>query len=502
MMRCGVGRCLVCLNRQKRERTMGRNADAGACRKQFRARCHEPEQGKPVDSPSSPNDPASVWEVMELRGGNADRRSPAEHDCDRILYSDELRRLGGVTQVVAVGEMPLFHTRLTHTLKVQQLSRRIAQHIDRNPENKELLASIGDVDPDAAEAAGLAHDLGHPPFGHVGEHALNARCEKAGLDGFEGNAQTFRILTKLSRHGADAPFGLEISDRTLRAVIKYPWLRTGDHESKDKWNAYPTEQAVFERVRGDLPTGHRSVEAAIMDWADDITYALHDLEDFIRAGRVPIVALATDPFEFDAFIQPAVARLSVKKKYEDVPWSSVIDRFSDLLELHFAQFSLHTGSSENLAHLRSAFGKLIDQYVSAAKLCAGAEPIGIDPETRGEIELFKQLTWHYVIHEPTLATLQLGHERVVHGLFDRLTGWLSRADKAGETHRLPRRLRDLYVVTTKEPGLEAYSGNPESRRARAVADYIASLTESQAIDLHERLEGVGAHSVLDPWLAY
>ncbi len=197
-----------------------------------------------------------------------DARTPTEHDCDRVLYSDALRRLGGVTQVVAVGEMPLFHTRLTHTLKVQQLSRRIAQHLVRNPENEVAIQAIGGIDPNAAEAAGLAHDLGHPPFGHVGEAALHEECHRAGLDGFEGNAQTFRILTKLARRGAEPKFGLGLTPATLRAVIKYPWLRTGKHEQSKKWNAYPTELDDFQRARQGFDSEYQSVEAAVMDWAD------------------------------------------------------------------------------------------------------------------------------------------------------------------------------------------------------------------------------------------
>jgi dGTPase len=133
-----------------------------------------------------------------------DKRSDSEHDCDRILYSDAFRRLGGVTQVVAVGEKPLFHTRLTHTLKVAQLARRVAQNLARSAD-AQVLKAVGGIDTDAAEAAGLAHDLGHPPFGHIGEMALNGRCEAAELEGYEGNAQTVRILTKLAiRRGVAA----------------------------------------------------------------------------------------------------------------------------------------------------------------------------------------------------------------------------------------------------------------------------------------------------------
>jgi dGTPase len=143
------------------------------------------------------------------------------------MYSDALRRLGGVTQIVPSDERSLFHTRLTHTLKVAQISRRLAQHLLRAEGNEGAITQLGGLDPDVAEAAGFAHDLGHPPFGHVGESALNEKCEQWGLDGFEGNAQTFRILTKLLRGKVPSRPGLDLPPNVLNAVIKYPWLREG-----------------------------------------------------------------------------------------------------------------------------------------------------------------------------------------------------------------------------------------------------------------------------------
>jgi dGTPase len=439
-----------------------------------------------------------------MAGHTADSRTGAEHDCDRILYSDELRRLGGVTQVVAVGEMPLFHTRLTHTLKVQQLARRMAEHLTRNNSNAAIIEALGGLDVSAAEAAGLAHDLGHPPFGHVGEAALHRKCEPAGLDGFEGNAQTFRILTKLARRG-DHPHGLELTDVTLCAVIKYPWLRTGEHESASKWNAYRTEAAAFHKARGSLPAENRSPEAAVMDWADDITYAVHDLEDFIRAGRVPLISLAsesvpgTPSLEFLEFAARAVPRL--EKKYPDFDWDAILVNFQAVLKTFAPQLRLHRGTADNLATLRTIARFLINNYVSAIGLQEGPEPLAIPDKIRGEVELFKQLTWHYVIHDPALASLQEGQAIVVETLFDRLVSWLDEAEKEDALYRLPTRLLDLFNLTATEPGFEAF-GNKEARRARAVADYIAALTETQALDLYERLTGAGAHSVSDPWLAY
>ncbi len=453
----------------------------------------------PEDAP--PGGPGPGASNPAETGVTVDRRTLSEHDCDRILYSDELRRLGGVTQVVAVGEMPLFHTRLTHTLKVQQLSRRMAEHLSRIEENRDVILALGGLDTSAAEAAGLAHDLGHPPFGHVGESALNRHCRSNNLDGFEGNAQTFRILTKLARRGAENSHGLELSDRTLLGVIKYPWRKIGAHETDGKWNAYPTEAEVFDRVRLGLEGEARSPEAAIMDWADDITYAVHDLEDFIRSGRVPMVSLASDSVERAEFTTRAVERLQDKTKFADVDWAGAVDNFELLVKTFFEQFRRHAGGSEDVARLRSVSRKLIDTFISPISLREGPEPLVVPPDTRGVVELFKQLTWHYVIHDPALATLQEGHVLVLDALFEKLLGWLAEAERDKTLYRLPRRLADLHARTASEPGHEHYP-NPEARRARAVADYIASLTETQAIDLHERLFGAGGHSVSDPWLTY
>lgn len=430
-----------------------------------------------------------------------DRRSDEEHDCDRILYSDELRRLGGVTQVVAVGETPLFHTRLTHTLKVQQLARRLAGHFDRDDDqgSKDKLGAIGGVNVAAAEAAGLAHDLGHPPFGHVGEAVLNAQCEGHCLDGFEGNAQTFRILTKLAAHPTvPRGGGLGMHAPTLRAVIKYPWLRLGDHLGFSKWNAYPTEVAVFEDARQGLDPGERSLEAEIMDWADDVTYAVHDLEDFIRARHVPVTALLEDPDERAAFVDASWKRL--ERKVEGADRDAVVDRFTGLLRLCFGKVSTQRDWRHSI-ELMNGCRFLINEFISAAALGERPNPLIIAPNTRAEVELFKQLTWYYVIFDPRLASLQLGQQTMLEQLFNSLHAWLKNADEEKRLERVPRRLSWALQLTRIEDGNNQYLSS-DARYARAVADYIASLTENQAIDLYRRVVSPSGQSVLDPWMVY
>jgi len=432
-----------------------------------------------------------------------DNRTPAEHDCDRILYSDELRRLGGVTQVVAVGETPLFHTRLTHTLKVQQLARRLAEHLDRDSAQAEQLEAIGGVDVAAAEAAGLAHDLGHPPFGHVGEEELNERCRHYGLDGFEGNAQTFRILAKLATHPAVARGqGLGLSPRTLCAVIKYPELRVGQHEHNKKWNAYPTEHGEFTAAREalGLGAGERSLEAAIMDWADDVTYAFHDLEDFIRARHVPITALIWNEDERNAFVDASWSR--VAKKAPTADRKAVVDRFLGLLKLAGFGTAYRERDWLHSRDILDGCRYLIHEYVSRAELGERPEPLVIPETVRAEVELFKQLTWYYVIFDPRLASLQLGQQTIIRELFDSLHRWLKKADQDKILQRVPHRLRWALELTYLETESRYYASRDDARYARAVADFIASLTEGQTIDLHRRVASSTGQSVLDPWMVY
>lgn len=165
-----------------------------------------------------------------------EQRTQSQRDRDRLLYCAGLRRLANVTQVASPSETDVFHNRLTHTLEVAQVARRIAEKLAN--EQREEADALGGVDPEVVEAAALAHDLGHPPFGHVAEKTLD-KCLTGSRapDGYEGNAQSFRIVTKLAFSRKPYP-GLNLTRATLNSLLKYPWLREAAGKRSKKFGAY------------------------------------------------------------------------------------------------------------------------------------------------------------------------------------------------------------------------------------------------------------------------
>jgi dGTPase len=417
-----------------------------------------------------------------------DYRTPAQIDRDRVLYSPHFARLAEVTQVRAISGDFLVHNRLTHSLKVAQVARRIAEVLTQK--QPDLANSLG-LDPDVAEAAGLAHDLGHPPFGHIAEEQLNELVTHSlgggEVEGYEGNAQSFRIVNALSVSDSapeDQEFiaGLNLTKATLNAILKYPWLHRENLEKVDKWGSYETEKEIFAWARVGSRPFVRSVEAELMDWADDITYAIHDMVDFYCAGLIPLHFLANETNggdlsrrEWAQFFDEVCARK------ENAKIAANRSGFEDALRSAFALAGIDgpfTGSQAQSSDLWRFSSELISRYVGAIELCdPGASSDGrcvtIKKAARDQTIILKQLTWHYVIRRSDLATLQHGQKAIIETLYKVHVS----AIKDQKWEFFPIGFSQLIRDSKQIPP------------ARWAADYISGLTERQVVDLYRRLGG-------------
>lgn len=418
-----------------------------------------------------------------------DQRSAGRRDRDRILYSSAFRRLAGITQVVSATDRYPIHNRLTHTLEVAQIGRSLAERLLRSGKDEDEISALGGLDPDVVEAACFAHDLGHPPFGHVAEEELDRLATENGVaDGFEGNAQTFRILTHLAVRYRNVA-GLNLTRATLCAVLKYPWLRGAEGDRARKWGAYASERPEFDFARQLLtPFGNdRSLEAELMDWADDVAYAVHDVEDFYRAGLIPLDRVSTNPIERERLV---AAELERNAKLAAFGAENLAQAFDDLMGIA-PIFEPYRGSAEGRARLRSFTSALVDRYVKAVSLSPngdGAEKPGlvIAQDARMEVVLLKGLTWQYVIESRALLTQRYGQKQLVRSLYQTLC-------EAGASRSDRRIFPEFYR--------EALGQSPDDVAVvRTVVDLIASMTEPQVVALQHRLAGVSLGAALDPIL--
>lgn len=346
-----------------------------------------------------------------LSASKGDQRTPFQRDRDHILYSSAFRRLAGITQIVRADEASVFHTRQQHTLKVAQVGRRLAERcLAEQPKEAESLG----VDPEVVEAACLAHDLGHPPFGHIGEKALHRKVTNYNVqDGYEGNAQTFRILTRLAVRFEDP--GLDLTRATLAATLKYPWTRDPKIQGRSgKWSVYSTEVNDFKFAREFLKHDAKSAEAELMDWADDIAYSVHDLEDFHRCNALPWRKIFSTPGQ-EALVQAANARWWQAPADAIGRLRDAARRLNDLFELFRSLlFEPYEGTRPQRRQLRTLASVLVDRYIRAVKLKPLAEigedriPVQFEETAIDEIKILKQITTDYIISSPSLAAQQRG----------------------------------------------------------------------------------------------
>lgn len=426
-----------------------------------------------------------------------DTRKAFQIDRDRILYCSAFRRLAGITQVVGSLEGHVFHNRLTHTLKAAQIARRIAQLL-----LEEKRAFAHEMDPEVVEAAALAHDLGHPPFGHAAEEELDILVTKppfgpAPEGGFEGNAQTFRILNKLACHRPNY-LGLNLTRATLRAVVKYPNFRPKDAPlgPAGKWNAYASEKTEFEFALQGAES--KSAEACVMELGDDIAYSVHDMEDFYRIGWMPLDLLFRDP-------AVVVAKISDDEWARDGLSGSIalttLTHLSNKLGVDPPRGS-YSGRRDQRIALRSLTSALIGRFLRSAQVSGEPRRVELASTEGLEVRVMKRVFGSYVYGHPALVAQQYGHRLVVRDLFKAF--WSSahqrKADKRDPTPPsrtlLPAALGDLLehlesdIPNTENDALQAL-------RTRVAADAVASLTEQEALSLHRRLTGYDKRTVHD-----
>lgn len=440
----------------------------------------------PMADPTFSPDPIDAYARMGAsRRKSDDPRSDVEVDRDRIVHSHAFRRLQRKTQIVGVNSVDFFRTRLTHTIECAQLGRAITRRLtDGSWEH--VVTRESDL-ADLVEAACLAHDLGHPPFGHTGEEALDTLLTERWGMRFEGNAQSFRIVTLLEpkkyarlETPVGRPLGLDLTRATLRAMMKYPWPETDDAAtSTRKFGVYdnPEDLEYLGWVFADDPSDTaRTVATEIMEAADDIAYAVHDIEDGTWARLIPIDQIV----QLEGWAVERIAAMAARRNpgmFTDPVGEVQIELdelFGSLAKARWARGPFDRSRASE-GGLKSFCSALTDDMLRRATH-GGSLQWADNQELQRRIAVLKAIVWVWLIEPPELVTRRHGQRRIISELVD---GFLA------EPRMLP--YQDEWARIS---GDEAHS----AARVRFVVDHVAAMTDAYAVRVHAEMYGTAPGS--------
>ena len=405
---------------------------------------------------SSSNYSASDQERFLDEPAKRPGRTEFMRDRARVIHSAALRRLAAKTQVAVPWENDFQRTRLSHSLECAQIGRELGE-------------SLG-ADPDLLETACLSHDMGHPPFGHNGEEALAEVAAECG--GFEGNAQSFRLLTRIEAKTVDSnqkSVGLNLTRASLDAATKYPW---SNQVNPRKFGVYADDVEIFNWMRQGAPEGRKCIEAQIMDWSDDCAYSVHDLEDAIFAGQVTV-----NDFERDFDVLFSVMTHDYKSDATKEEAADALTRLASLSCWPRGFDRTHA----SLARLKDTTSQLIGRFVGAAEretravhgagnLSRYSADLVIPREAVIEVDFLKAVAGHYLINAAASQERYEKQQIVIRELVEMLYA------------KAPLELDPIFEDDWKR-------STNDSERLRVVIDQIASLTDPGAYALHAHLRG-------------
>jgi dGTPase len=482
--------------------------------------------------------------ILALQVEDEPYRTPWRKDYARLVHSPAFRRLQGKTQLFPGQENDFFRNRLSHSIEVAQVAKSIVSKINYDLVQENKLNNVGEqylIEPDIVEFAALAHDLGHPPFGHLGEEALDEMMRDHG--GFEGNAQTLRLLTRIEKkhiqeeyiaslddnNCIDKRVGLNLTYRSLASILKYDLpipMRFEERNSlKEKGlirklipvkGYYASEKEIVEKIKSAVTNNKpyegnfKTIECQIMDLADDIAYSTYDIEDSFKGGFIKPLDLLSVPSNVIEYVAQKISEQEnipidpddIKKIIRDIlleefeqPFTFVNVNVEDkdlLQEIYFTSIQFAQETSNAIAsdsYYRSNFtSKLVGRFIKAVSIdqindeIPALSTIKISKDIKLQIEVLKALTYQYQISSPKLKIVEYRGKEIVTSIFKDI-------DSDNGKDLLPEDYRLLYALAS----------NDGSLKKRIICDFICGMTDRYALEFYARLRSENSQTIFRPY---